>query len=303
MSMFKVNSCFDKIDPYWYTRLLSIKTVYITVIFFMVNLFFELPSPPTLYMVVGIIGPLLAEMPSLNTQKQKDSVILLFVVLAIFSLSVFAMIWYIKTWFILVAFSWAYILYTALKKKPALFSVVSLIFLMGVMSLESPIKPASLNNMFNEIIYYFQFATIGFWAHKFFPNLYFRCWHSMMLRCIEAHMRSIKNNQVEFETYSRHLLAAQNVLPLLQSKPYAEQLNQFTQKMLELNYITDSYIRHNISSSEFSQYKANVTQLYESIKSLKDYLSINTLSENNLKVKHTIQDLFSSWKVICTKNC
>jgi hypothetical protein len=269
----------------------------------MINLFFELPSPPTLYMVVGIVGPLLAEMPSLNTQKQKDSVILLFVVLSIFSLSVFAMIWYIKTWFILVAFSWAYILYSALKKKPALFSMVSLIFLMGVMSLESPDKPASLNNIFNDIIYYFQFATVGFWAHKLFPNFYFKCWHSMMLRSIETHIKAIKNNKIEFEVTSRHILAAQNVLPLLQNKPFADQLNHFTQKMLELNYITNAYLKQEITSTELSLYKTSVAQLYESIKSLKDYHSASTLSDNNLKVKNTLQDLFSSWKGICTKSC
>ncbi len=302
MSMFKVGSWFDKFDPYWYSRLLSIKAVYITVIFFMANLFFDLPSPPTLYMIVGIIGPLLAEMPSLNTQKKKDSVILLFVVLATFTLSIFAMIWYFNTWFILVVFSWAFILYSAFKKKPALFSIVSLIFLMGIISLEGPNKPASLNNMFNQVIYIFQVATLGFWAHKFFPNFYFRCWHSTMLRCIEAHIRSIKNKKIEFEAISKHLLAAQNILPLLQNKPSAEQLNQFTQNMLALNYITNTYLNNSITPNEFSQYKTSVTQLHESIKSLKNYQSTNTLSDMNHKVTSTLHNLFSSWKGICTKS-
>ena len=223
MFIFKLSSWVDRFDPYWYSRFLGLKVSYIAIILFLANALLQPPIVPSFIMIVAISGILLIESPTINSFNKKDNIYLVYTILVLLTIAIFSLNVYLKTWFILVAFAWCYILYSLLKKAPAMFPVVSLILMLGLMSLEGPYTPANPYIVLNQILYFSEFSIIVFWAHKCFPNLYLRIWKSAILRCIENYQIGL-NSKKKFnhEVATKHYLTLKNVLPLLTVSGYTK---------------------------------------------------------------------------------
>lgn len=238
MFIYKLSSWLDHYDPYWYSRLMALKLVYITLILFAANTLLHVPYFPVFTMMVAGSGILLIESPSINTLKKKDMVYLVYTLLLIISIAIFGLHYYQKVWFIVVATLWCFALYTLLRKQVAMFPVLSLVLILSLMSLEG-YNSGSFFTIINNSLYFIEFAIIVFWAHKLFPNLYYKIWQSAVLRNCESYLRVLEHPDDKLDVYKNllaNLLVAKNTMPLLEHMKYYSQLVRFNNLLAEYNY-------------------------------------------------------------------
>ena len=233
--LIRINQSIDCWDPYGYGRLMGVKGAYLTIIFFVANLLFKAPHFSVLVMMVAASSVMMIEMPSMNDYRMKDLVYLGYTAIVIVTIILFDLLFYLKVWFILIASVWCYCLYRLLARKPQLFPVVSIVLLLGLMSMES-YPTSSLNEAANNVFYFIESAIIGFWAHKLFPNFYFMIYKKTILRQIEA---LVSGQPMTIQV--NHRLAMRNVQSLLYPR-LRQGLDELEARLLDLSYCA-CYIR------------------------------------------------------------
>lgn len=300
MFIFKLSSWLDKFDPYWYSRFLGLKISYIAIILFFANALLQPPIAPSFIMIIAISGILLIESPTINSFNKKDNVYFIYTFLVLLTIAIFSLNVYLQTWFILVAFAWCYILYNLLKKAPAMFPVVSLILMLGVMSLEGPYTPANTYIVLNQILYFSEFSIIVFWAHKCFPNLYLRVWKSILLRCLENYQFALNSgNEFNHELATKHYMALRNVLPLLTANNEIYALAKYSSRINEFNYFIANFCQDINSESRLRvSLIEDLHELYQGILKNKPVeLMMVDLPKNSKLI-----ELVQKWNKICAKN-
>jgi hypothetical protein len=75
MFLYSLSSRLDRIDPYWYARLIGLKAAYLATGLFIANLILK-PASPSVTMLMSAVGILIAEMPAINTPDKKDKIYL-----------------------------------------------------------------------------------------------------------------------------------------------------------------------------------------------------------------------------------
>ncbi len=252
MVLSKLRNWLDRYDPYWYSRLMSLKIAYITIILFIANM---LLSPPlaSLIMLLSGAGVLIIEMPSINDLDKKDNLYLAYIVIICLTVGLFSSYVYLKGWFIVVASGWCYILYSALKKKPELFPIVGVILMLGIMSLEG-YNSGNFFDILNRLFFIVEFALIVFWAHKFFPNLYHKIWLAALTRNLAGLQQMLTKISVDEATLVlKHNWNARNVSALLKRKKYYVESSQVTDLLGEYYfYVTDLIVNKTTPSPELN---------------------------------------------------
>lgn len=198
-----------------------------------------------LVMLVAGAGIIVIELPSINTFKQKDTIYLVYIILVLLTIALFAAYVYIPSLFILFAACWCYILYSLLSKNPILFPLGSVILILGLVSLKG-YNSGNFYLILNELIFFAEFAIIVFWAHKLFPNFYYKIWLKATILSIETMQNMLKNHHsVESKTLFKHYSQAKNVLPLLTKFPQIRQMVAITNWLSHYHY----YLADLISTS------------------------------------------------------
>jgi hypothetical protein len=248
----RLNNWLDRYDPYWYSRLMSLKIAYITIILFIANMLLSPPLAPLVMLLSGA-GVLIIEMPSINDLDKKDNLYLAYIIIICLTVGLFSSYVYLKGWFIVVASGWCYILYSALKKKPELFPIVGVILMLGIMSLEG-YNSGNFFDILNRLFFILEFALIVFWAHKFSPNLYHKIWLAALTRNLAGLQQMLNKISVEDATLVlKHNWNARNVSALLKRKKYYVESNQITDLLGEYYfYVTDLIVNKTTSSPELN---------------------------------------------------
>ncbi|MFK8040318.1 MAG: hypothetical protein AB8B67_03175 [Rickettsiaceae bacterium] len=248
--MFTLSNWIDRFDPYWYSRLISIKFTYVGIVFFIVNGFVFAPTFPTMPMLITGVGILFIELPKINDFKTKDILYFIYLVLAVLTMSIFNLFSYFLLGFILAALWCGYIMYSTFIKKPEMLEVVSIIIVLALMSIEGQ-TVTDLYSVYNQALFYLEFGLAAFWAHKFFPNLYSNTYRSSILRLLETNLRIVESGSYDANTtriISQHYFAMYNVLPLLRAKEYAVFTVNFTNQLNEFQ----SWLLHEIDTKSDS---------------------------------------------------
>lgn len=210
----KLNKFFEHFDPYGYSRLMGFKAVYTAIILFIANMLIQPPLAP-LIMLLSAGGSLIIEMPTINDLKKKDLIYLGYLILISITVGIFSTYIPFNIMFILVVSVWGYLLYSALQKQPSLFPIVSILLMLGIMSLEA-INTANFFIILTELKYIWAFGIIVFFSHKLFPNYYHRAWRNAILRNLEDSLYSLQCvNNSNSQTIYKHYLAMINVLPII----------------------------------------------------------------------------------------
>lgn len=290
----------DQCDPYWYSRLVALKAVYIAVILFIANMFLQ-PPLASLIMLIAAAGVLLTEMPTINDLNKKDNIYLGYIILICLTIVIFASYVYFKVGFIVAATAWCYILYSLLKKTPQLFPVVSLLMILGVMSLEA-VNTGNFYVILNEVIFILEFALIVFWAHKLFPNLYHKIWLSATLRTLENLQKTIDLGHVSNgKTAFQHYLTARSSLNLIKTRPYLRQAVKVTHYLSYYQYYLLDLVTHN-KIKDLSIIRQDLNQLHLAICLGNQILLAEILpTQNNVAPLHNgiYTKLVQNWNKIC----
>jgi len=300
MFIFRLSSFFDRIDPYWYCRLIGIKAVYLAIIVFLANTFIK-PPLATLIMLFPAVGALIIEMPSINDYKKKDYAYIAYLIVVIITLSLFGAYVYLKEWFIIAAGAWCFILYSALKKRPELFAVVSVFLLLGIISLEA-FNTGNFYIILNEVLFILEFSVIVFWAHKLFPNYYHMVWMSACLRMLEDMKAAIDEpDKYDFMAGFKHYLAAKNIEPLLK-EPFRKNACELGSKLCTYRYFLIQQLESSsCSDEELLLIKGDITGLLETVKGV----TIKSESSDEDEIigmlslhREMMRGLVSSWKAL-----
>ena len=300
MFIYELSSWVDKIDPYWYGRLIALKTSYIAVGFFIANLLLH-PKSPTLIMVISGVGMIVAEMPNINSLKKKDSIYLGITILLCISIFVFSLTSFMKLTFIITVSSWAYLLYFALRRKPELFPIVSIVLMLATISQEG-LQFGNYYDMWNTTIFIFQFSLIAFWLHKLFPFMYHKIWLSSLLRSIETIQemynckQNLLNNSIRLRKHARVSLSSIN---LLEHQHYLHLVKTIHTDIAELHLCIYHLIGH--KHNNFAHINSNLTNLYQAIKNNQpcelnphhQQYSYTGIGENK------ILDMIFNWNQLC----
>ena len=235
MDIERLSIWLDRVDPYGYSRLMALKSIYIAIVLFIANLFLR-PPMASLVMLIAGAGIIIIELPSINTFKKKDTIYLAYIILVSLTIALFAAYVYIPSLFILFAACWCYILYSLISKNPALFPIGSVILMLGLISLKG-YNSGNFYLILNELIFFAEFAVIVFWAHKLFPNFYYKVWHKATILSIETMQNMLKNqHSAESRTLFKHYYQAKNVLPLLTKFPQIRQMVAITNWLSYYHY-------------------------------------------------------------------
>lgn len=289
----------DSWDPYGYGRLMAHKATYVTILFFMTNLFFKSPSLiPVVSMLSVAVGMLLIELPQINTYKLKDSVYLGYIVMVSFTIAIFNLTYYLKIIFIVIVMSWCFLLHHALKKKSELFPIISIVFLVSFISLEAFPK-ASLNGVGNRLLFIIEYALVAFIAHKLYPNRYFLVYRKALCRLLE----SLLANKSVSSGVSHHV-ALRKVLPLLTKNCQNPAYQDVFTASVNLYYGVHGCRQLEPSNSKSNQLidealtqiligisNRHVIRLSESI----------TISNSESAAINTINDFAREWNKLCEK--
>lgn len=265
MFLFKLSSWLDRYDPYWYSRLMSLKIVVIAIVVFIVNLLTQPLLSPLMMLIAGA-GALIIEMPTINTLDKKDNVYLGYIVLMCLTIVLFSATVYLRGWFIIAVCGWAYILYMALRKAPQLYPIVSVVIMLGVMGQEG-INTGNYYVILNEVLFILEFAFFVFWAHKLFPRLYHNIWLSSLLRSIEV-IEQITAGDTSLairQQLFRHLEVGQNTLELLRGKSYLREAVTISNWLSYYHYYLPEFCENNSRvelrdklKADFSGFKAAI---------------------------------------------
>lgn len=256
----------DKYDPYWYSRLMGLKVSYITVILFIANMFLQ-PPLASLIMLIAGAGILIIEMPTINSFKKKDLVYFGYLILISLTIGLFSSYVYFRVGFIVVVSGWAYILYSLLRKAPQLFPIVSVLLMLGIMSLEG-VNTGNMYIIFNELLFIWEFALIVFWAHKLFPNFYHRVWRSSVIRSLESMRQMLDDGDNQQSRFVfKHYLAANNVLRLLAKKQLRSAARLTRSLSYYHYYLADLLMQSSISESELEIIRQDIALLFLAVNS------------------------------------
>ncbi|RTL10516.1 MAG: hypothetical protein EKK54_10540 [Neisseriaceae bacterium] len=298
----RLSNWLDHLDPYWYSRLMSLKIAYITIIVFIANMLLSPPLAP-LIMLLSAAGVLIIEMPSINDFDKKDNLYLAYIIIICLTVGLFSSYVYLKGWFIVVASGWCYILYNMLKKKPELFPIVGIILMLGIMSLEG-YNSGNFFDILNRLLFILEFALIVFWAHKFFPNIYHKIWIAAVAHNLSTLGKMLNEISIEqATTVLKHNWSARNVSTLLKRKTYYFESIQLTNLLGEYYfYITDLIVNKTTPSPELSLI-ANDLELLASAIRQKSHYSAQFNSYHNHPDLATHNELFPQlyqhWNKIC----
>jgi hypothetical protein len=224
MFVYAVSSpLFDRADPYWVCRLSALKVAYVGVILFIVNAFFKSPTFPVLEMLVTTAAVAVTELPSINSHKKKILAFIGVVVLCVTTNSIFGLVSFFK-WGLLIGVGlWTFILYHFIAKDRATANLVSVLILIGIVSLEGDVA-TDLNGVINHALFYFEYAAVGLVSLLLFPNLHDRVIKSAVLRLLEIDRNWIKgpSNLNEFDAQTlKSLLVIENQANQAQPSFYA----------------------------------------------------------------------------------
>lgn len=219
MFIYKLSSKLDKLDPYWYARLMALKAAYLATGMFIANLLLR-PSMPSVTMLLSGVGVFLAEMPTMNDLDKKDKIYLGYIILISLTVIIFSSTSYMQVPFLIAIAGWAYLLYFVLRKKPEVFSIVSVLLMLATISQEG-INTGNYFTTWNTVLFILEFALIGFWLHKMFPFLYHKIWLSSFIRSLETIAAIAKSGDVVSSLVLRkHSMVSKSSLLLLKNKPY-----------------------------------------------------------------------------------
>ena len=235
MFIYKLSSWVDKYDPYWYGRLMGLKIAYLTIGLFIANLFLQ-PPMAVLMIILSAAGIVIAEMPAINDLDKKDNLYLGYVIIICLSVGLVSTYAYFRDGFILAVCGWAYLLYFALRKKPELFSLVSSILMLSMLSIEG-LNTGNFFSLLNTLQFIIEFSFITFWLHKLFPKLYHKIWLSSTLRTLETMQQMLlQHKKEESRLLFKHLMVANSSLNLLKKKPYSNLAQKVTEQLNIYHY-------------------------------------------------------------------
>jgi hypothetical protein len=243
MFLYSLSSRLDRIDPYWYARLIGLKAAYLATGLFIANLILK-PASPSVTMLMSAVGILIAEMPAINTPDKKDKVYLGWVILVCLTIAIFSTTGFLKLPFILTVGAWAYFLYYSLRNKPEVFALVSALLMMGTISQEG-LKIGNFFQIWNNTLFILEFSLITFWLHKSFPFLYHKIWLSSLLRGLEVLIKMLKEENVTTSKMLRkHSMISLSSMNLLAKRRYIGCVKIIHQNMSGLHL----YVYHQIHS-------------------------------------------------------
>lgn len=289
----------DQYDPYWYSRLISLKACYITIGLFIANLLLS-PPTPSLIMIIAGAGILLGETPTINSQDKKDNIYIVYLILMCLTIGVMSSYVYLKEGFIFAFGGWAYFLYSLLKKKPETFTLVSAILMIALVSLEG-INTGNYFDILNTLLFILEFAFITFWLHKLFPNIYHKIWLSSVIRSIEEMQLMLRSAKPTTKLF-KHIQVANNTLPLLQKKPYkneAEEINNCLSYYYY--YLTNSLNNKKLNDNELLLISYDLQQLSYAVKNL-EILSyeVKVAKTSSLEPHYyAYEKLYQLWNQLC----
>lgn len=299
MFIFKLSSWVDKYDPYWYARLMSLKTAYLAIGLFFANLLIQ-PPMAVLVMILSAAGAIAAEMPTINDIDKKDLIYFGFLILVSITVGLFSSYVYLKGWFIIVVVGWTFILYSLLKKKPELFTLVSILLLLALISIEG-INTGNFFEIINLLEFVVQFSIITFWLHKLFPYLYHKIWLSSILRSLESIQLTLMEQCLAPNmSLINHLITADRSLQLLIKKPYSNLAREFTDLISKYQYYICSLGISN-TKDELSQMADDFNFLHSAICSKKEMLlnPQNEIPDNLAYHKNQYQLICNHWNMLC----
>lgn len=219
MFIYRLTSRVDRIDSYWYARLMGLKAAYIATGMFIANLILR-PASPSLVILFSSIGALLGEMPSMNTLDKKDNIFLAWVILVTLTVAIFSTTGFMQLPFLMAVGAWAYFLYYMLRKKPETFAIVSALLMMGAISQEGP-RFGNYFMIWDTTLFVFEFSLIAFWLHKLFPFMYHKIWLSSLLRSLETLLALLYSKDIEkSKALRKHSMVSLSALNLLVKRKY-----------------------------------------------------------------------------------
>mgnify|MGYP000010458711 FL=1 len=300
--LLRLNNWLDRFDPYWYSRLMSLKIAYITIILFIANMLLSPPLAPLVMLLSGA-GVLIIEMPSINDLDRKDNLYLAYIIIICLTVGLFSSYVYLKGWFIIVAAGWCYILYSVLKRKPELFPIVGVILMLGIMSLEG-YNSGNFFDILNRLFFIVEFALIVFWAHKFFPHLYHKIWLSALIRNLVGLQHMLNEISVNEATLViKHNWNARNVSALLKRKAYYFESIQLTNLLGEYYfYVTDLIVNKTTPSPELNLIANDLELLESAIRQRSNYPAQFNGYHNHpdLAIHNELfTQLYYQWNKIC----
>ena len=301
MFLFKLSSWLDRYDPYWHSRLMSLKIVVIAIVLFMVNALTQ-PLLSPLFMLIAGAGALIIEMPTINTLDKKDNVYLGYILLMCITVGLFSSYVILRGWFIVAVAGWAYILYMALKKAPQLYAIVSVVIMLGVMAQEG----LNLGNFYiilNELAFILEFAFFIFWTHKLYPRMYHNIWFSSILRSLETLQKALKCGSIsidERQLLFKHFQTARSSIELLRDKPYLREVVSITNWLSYYHYYLPQLLEErNVSSQELNQVLVDLARLEAGVRNHKPIL-INLDQDLSVPIHHEyFNKLTSNWNKLC----
>lgn len=300
MLFWKLSSRLDRIDPYWYSRLMGLKAAYIAVGVFIANMFLK-PAMPSLTMLFSAAGICLIEMPTINDVDKKDNIYLGYVVVMSLTLAIFASTSFLKLPFVIVVSLWAYVLYFALRRKPELFAIVSVLLMLATIGQEG----INLGNYFmiwDSVLFICEFALICFWLHKLFPFMYHKIWLSSILRQLEilseiADKRHVGSLSLKLR---KHAIVSKSSLNLLRKRPYLQIAQEINDSMSAYHY----YLYHILNDYDIDYDFDVIANDFDALSSaircqqpLSDYKLVQDeeLAEHNSQ----FMNIITKWNALC----
>ncbi|WP_119343432.1 hypothetical protein [Facilibium subflavum] len=303
MFIFTLSSFLDRFDPYWYGRLMALKLSYVAVILFTVNAFLKSPFSPILSMLVAGAGILVIETPVVNTMKKKDIVYLLYVILTLLTIILFNLLSYFLLGFLIGASLWALCLYMLFRKQPQVFSIISLILLLGLMSLEG--QPATnIDQIINIVLYFLEFCIITFWAHKMFPCFYLNIYKSALLRLLYSYKNVIEQKSLtpgSNITLMQHFSIIKLIYPLLKYKSYAQDISSLNIACQDFKVtLVSTLIDKKPDGIQQKKRLADIDKLIETIKKGQDWQEGFIAAQD--QYEEAFSELVKCWSRLCKKS-
>ncbi|MDD3266885.1 MAG: hypothetical protein PHC75_06900 [Burkholderiales bacterium] len=300
MFTLKLNKLFERFDPYGYSRLMGFKAVYTAIILYIANMLIQPPLAP-LIMLLSAAGALIIEMPTINNLKKKDLIYLGYLILISITVGVFSSYIPFNIVFIIAVSTWGYLLYIALQKQPSLFPIVSILLMLGIMSLEA-INTANFFIILTEIKYIWAFGIIVFFAHKFFPNYYHRMWRNAVLRNLEETSYSLNNiNNANSKKIYKHYLAMINTLPIIRVG-HLYNIVKTTRLINQYNFFIYGEIdKSSVDLPTIKILQESIKQIYDAIYN-GDYLEYKSIELDNKTLQtnnRLINKISLNWNKIC----
>lgn len=296
----KLSKFFESFDPYGYSRLMGFKAVYTAIILYIANMLIQPPLAP-LIMLLSAAGALIVEMPTINDLKKKDLIYLGYLILISITVGVFSTYIPFNFVFIMAVSTWGYLLYSALQKQPSLFPIVSVLLMLGIMSLEA-VNTANFFIILTELKYIWAFGIIVFFAHKLFPNYYHRMWRNAILRNLEESFYSLRRaNNSNSQIIYKHYLAMTTALPIIRVK-HLYSLVKVTKLINQYNFLIYGEIeKRPLDLPTIEILSDSLEQVYNAIYN-GDYIEYKPINIDNniLQINNDlVKQISLSWNRIC----